>query len=309
MEWFRWYHGAVSDDKWPLISRRSGQSIAVVIAVWASLLECASQADERGSIKDVDPESIDAHLQIDDGATQSVIDALSSGNRPRIVDGKILNWSKRQPLKEDGTSAERVRKHRERQKTEQNQHDVTPCNAYVTPCNAYVTPCNADVTPCNDRTEQIRTEKNRTEQRLTPLTPHPVGDANGEQNSHATKKQKPQSETDFDAFWDAYPRKTGKAAAEKAWKKARDKPDLNTILGAIESQKTWDQWRRDGGQYIPNPATWLNQGRWDDKPPDVVQSRDGPTTWKSPAQRRLESNMAAAEAFVNGDFGTFGSAT
>lgn len=25
-----------------------------------------------------------------------------------------------------------------------------------------------------------------------------------------------------------------------------------------------EQWRKDNGQYIPNPATWLNQGRWDD---------------------------------------------
>ena len=25
------------------------------------------------------------------------------------------------------------------------------------------------------------------------------------------------------------------------------------------------QWQRDNGQYIPHPATWLNQGRWDDE--------------------------------------------
>jgi hypothetical protein len=29
------------------------------------------------------------------------------------------------------------------------------------------------------------------------------------------------------------------------------------------------QWRKDGGQFIPNPATWLNQGRWDDQGPEV----------------------------------------
>ena len=26
-----------------------------------------------------------------------------------------------------------------------------------------------------------------------------------------------------------------------------------------------DQWRRDGGQFIPNPATWINQQRWLDE--------------------------------------------
>jgi hypothetical protein len=30
-------------------------------------------------------------------------------------------------------------------------------------------------------------------------------------------------------------------------------------------QKTSAQWQKDNGQYIPNPATWLNQGRWDDE--------------------------------------------
>ena len=45
--WLKWFHGAVADDKWPLIARKSGQPVAVVVAVWAALLECASQAEDR----------------------------------------------------------------------------------------------------------------------------------------------------------------------------------------------------------------------------------------------------------------------
>lgn len=68
----------------------------------------------------------------------------------------------------------------------------------------------------------------------------------------------------FEEFWKAYPRKTGKLAAQRKWK--TEKPDLEQCLRAIQHQKQSDQWRKDGGQFIPHPATWLNQGRWDDAP-------------------------------------------
>lgn len=70
----------------------------------------------------------------------------------------------------------------------------------------------------------------------------------------------------FGQFWEAYPKKRGKGAAERAWKKIRKPTELlPEILGAIASQKNADQWTRDGGQYIPNPATWLNERRWEDE--------------------------------------------
>ena len=74
------------------------------------------------------------------------------------------------------------------------------------------------------------------------------------------------SETRFNDFWDAYPNKKGKKAAFAAWKKAKVTADLHAkLLSAIRLQKTSAQWQKDNGQYIPNPATWLNQGRWDDE--------------------------------------------
>lgn len=68
---------------------------------------------------------------------------------------------------------------------------------------------------------------------------------------------------DFDRFWAAYPKRVGKDAARKAWRVKH--PSLPVVLAALERQRAWLQ--RDGGRYIPNPATWLNQGRWDDDPP------------------------------------------
>ncbi len=72
--------------------------------------------------------------------------------------------------------------------------------------------------------------------------------------------------TAFDQFWRAYPKKTKKADALKAWKKL--KPDgelIDQILRAVEAHKKSGQWIRDDGQYIPNPATWINGNRWEDE--------------------------------------------
>lgn len=70
----------------------------------------------------------------------------------------------------------------------------------------------------------------------------------------------------FDEFWKVYPKKVGKQAAFKAYQKVKPDAELQRrMLDAIELANGSDQWRRDNGQFIPNPATWLNQGRWDDE--------------------------------------------
>ena len=83
-----------------------------------------------------------------------------------------------------------------------------------------------------------------------------------------TPQKSPMGER-FDRFWAIYPNKTGKQAALKTWSKLKPSAELTeSILAAVEYQKTWDRWTKDGGRYIPNPSTWLNQGRWEDEPPD-----------------------------------------
>ena len=76
----------------------------------------------------------------------------------------------------------------------------------------------------------------------------------------------------FAEFWSAYPKKVGKGAAEKAWKKS--KANLDVVLAAINSQASSDQWRKEGGQYIPNPATWINERRWEDGVSGQVENPD-----------------------------------
>ena len=71
-------------------------------------------------------------------------------------------------------------------------------------------------------------------------------------------------ESAFDAFWSAYPKKTGKEAARKAFKKI-PKSAHSLLVPAVEAQKKSRQWTEENGRFIPNPATWLNQGRWEDE--------------------------------------------
>lgn len=70
----------------------------------------------------------------------------------------------------------------------------------------------------------------------------------------------------FDRFWRAYPKKKSKGDAERAWKKLQpDEPLQDSILDAIERARTSAEWKKDGGQYIPYPATWLNAKGWEDE--------------------------------------------
>jgi uncharacterized protein YdaU (DUF1376 family) len=82
-------------------------------------------------------------------------------------------------------------------------------------------------------------------------------------NPNPKEKQTPATPAGFAEFWQAYPKKVGKGAAEQAWKK--HKPSLTDCLTAIALAEKTEAWRKDGGQFIPNPATWLNQRRWEDE--------------------------------------------
>lgn len=167
MEWFRWYHGACSDAKWPIIARKAKVSVGVVVSVWAALLEYASQDDERGSVAGFDGETYDALYGYEDGTCDAVLAAMIE--KSLICDGCICAWSRRQAVREreDATNAERQRRYRERKKQEnadeniENIADVTP----RTVTRNAVTPRNASVTP----PEQNR-EEQRREERNTPPT-------------------------------------------------------------------------------------------------------------------------------------------
>lgn len=162
MEWFRWYHGAISDPKWPLIARKSGQSIGAVVSIWASLLEHASQEQARGSVDGFNPEAIDALYGYEDETTVTVCNAMRNAG---VINAEniISSWEKRQPKRErDDDSSERVKRFREKQKAN-NSGEIGIGNGVETGGNANVTPSNA----------QNRTEQNRAEKKKSLTATHP----------------------------------------------------------------------------------------------------------------------------------------
>jgi hypothetical protein len=65
----------------------------------------------------------------------------------------------------------------------------------------------------------------------------------------------------FIEFWSHYPKKVGKDKAIQAWKKKN--PNVDDCIKALEWQKETEQWQKN---IIPNPATYINEGRWKDEP-------------------------------------------
>ncbi|MFY3300232.1 conserved phage C-terminal domain-containing protein [Achromobacter xylosoxidans] len=134
IDWFRWHHGTVNDPKFQLVARKSGSTVAEVIAVWACLLEAASAADERGNPGEIDFEALDCALGLSDGRTQAIYLAMNERALVNQDTGRLAAWEKRQPKRErmdDDKSTDRVRAYRQRQVSagNANKEDRTPRNA------------------------------------------------------------------------------------------------------------------------------------------------------------------------------------
>ena len=88
----------------------------------------------------------------------------------------------------------------------------------------------------------------------------------------------------FESFWNEYPNRKGKGKAREAFKKAIKKTSISTMVEAVRKQRQGSQWKKDEGRYIPYPATWLNQERWED---EVDTNGDGTGYPEEPGLQRL----------------------
>lgn len=86
----------------------------------------------------------------------------------------------------------------------------------------------------------------------------------------------------FTQFWKIYPHKVGKKDAEKAFGKAKKTVDFETLMAGLRAYAA----KTDDRPWC-NPATWLNQGRWDDQPAEPT--RGGALGVLERIQRTLES--------------------
>lgn len=129
--------------------------------------------------------------------------------------------------------------------------------------------------------DQNRTKKTRKRYRnvlvtLPERSRNALRDVTGRDSTiQQIKTTTPHYPPDFEAFWAAYPNRKGKGAAFRAWDRVKQHQAL--ILRALPHHRDSEQWQREGGRFIPHPATWLNQRRWEDdlqqtEPADVAAS-------------------------------------
>lgn len=110
-------------------------------------------------------------------------------------------------------------------------------------------------------------------------------------------KIKTQDPALFARFWRAYPRKTGKGEAEKAFGRLKpDEPLLQRMVSALTWQVNQPGWTKDGGKFVPYPATWLNQKRWEDEPFEPPIVAEEPARHVSRGARNSQAWDEAAEA-------------
>lgn len=99
--WVRLWSGMTIDPKFRAISRKSGRPLIEIIGIFAHLMICANENDDRGSITNTDAELVSAALDMDESDVQAILDAMQG----RVIDGSRLSgWERRQPKREEGNN-------------------------------------------------------------------------------------------------------------------------------------------------------------------------------------------------------------
>ena len=125
--------------------------------------------------------------------------------------------------------------------------------------------------------EPEETEDNLKKPEITENNRNKPEETETAKKEERRKKKEEKRNIYFDRFWKVYPRKEAKQTARMAFEKLNpDEALLQTMLEAIERFKRTAQWQEDGGRFIPHPATWLNQRRWEDEPQQGNQSNIRP---------------------------------
>ena len=111
-----------------------------------------------------------------------------------------------------------------------------------------------------------RAGSNKKEQNESNGNKQEQNGSNSPKEKENNKDNKKENDNRFDRFWAAYPKKVAKPEARKRFEKiSPDEETLALMLAAIERAKQSEQWAKDGGQFIPHPATWLNRRQWEDE--------------------------------------------
>jgi len=126
------------------------------------------------------------------------------------------------------------------------------------------------------KSAKIRAEKSKGGCEVVENITQPKGNSSSSSSSSSPINKKPII-LFFEKFWEAWPsgHKVGRGKAEESF--AKINPDdelLSKMILAVGAAKKSKQWKKDGGDFIPMPVTWLNQKRWlDELKPAITHSQ------------------------------------
>lgn len=195
----------------------------------------------------------------------------------------------------ESESAERMRRYRERRA---KLPEASQSNAQPLPCNQTGAQSDGEASQSD-----VEKEKDTEQEKEAETESKKKATAGAKRGSKAAPAETVEAETVpeyellFTEFWKAYPNKKAKQAAVKAWKRLKpDRALFNVIMQALEAAKRSDQWSRDGGRYIPHPATWINGQRWEDQDAEVAAGT-------SRGQSGMAGTMEVLARTINEDAG------
>lgn len=154
--------------------------------------------------------------------------------------------------------------------------------------------------PCN-RSKRVKTSEQFATQtkKLRSLEKEEENIEKKEEKEKETREVALSSDDPFDfiKFWTAWPNRVGKPAAQKAFKSARRRASLEEILAGVES------YIRDKPPDRPwlNPATFLNQNRWEDRPAAVGTQNAKPRSQIIQAADDLRRKIASFDGPARGE--------
>jgi len=274
MDWFRWHAGSVTDPKFRVVARKAaagvpGVRLSDVLAVWAMLLERASEGEDRGRIEGFDCEAADAHLELLPGSAAAIARAMCE--RGLLARGRVASWERRQPRREDW-STDRVRQYRERKRVEAKASEARAGGETLPDAPKRI------VTPGNARGDEKRGKK-----KITPPTPDSgcnrragaqgenpggeEGERGGQQAIQAAKAGEGWAVApEIRQIGETYPpARFDPGAADQALKElaAREQwPGLRHIQADLAARLASEDWTREGGRFVPKLSRYLRERMW-----------------------------------------------
>lgn len=206
------------------------------------------------ALSEPDPKS---RTESDDGRRIELID------EHRDWGWKILNYTLYRDLKssEQMRAANRARVAKCRARKAGRPITGQPVNGSESKSSANVMP---NVMQGNERKRvKCHAEAEANSEADPSLTPEQIAEADAV-GMKIVKTIYDHDPAGFIKFWEAYPKKVGKGVARQAWKKAKCETFTDKILATLNNAKASFDWKKEGGAYIPHPATWLNREGWED---------------------------------------------